>query len=133
VPCCALDYSAAVAILLEEEEEENRLVAALEVIPRTMLELRKRLRGSPIDENLLPVKRRIIFWDCQRGESCIQDDYLGPSPRFSLDDFKRRVSGVMYNNVRNILCAADPFFRDGFDVMKKTKISVDTMIMITKY
>ncbi len=90
MPCCALDYSAAVAIFLEEEEEENRLVAALEVIPRTMLELRKRLRGSPIDDNLLPVKRRIIFWDCQRGESCIQDDYLGPSPRFSLDDFKRR-------------------------------------------
>jgi hypothetical protein len=61
---CSGLFSAAVAIFLEEEEEKNRLVAALEVIPRTILELRKRLRGSPIDDNLLPVKREII----KRGE-----------------------------------------------------------------
>jgi hypothetical protein len=113
---------------MEEEGEENRLASALEVIPRTMVELRKR-GGSPVDDSLLPVKRRLIFWDHQRAE---HDDYLGPSPRFSLDDFKRmfRVSRVMYNDIRNILSAAEPFFRDGFDVMKKKKISVDAKIMI---
>jgi hypothetical protein len=116
---------------MAEEEEENRLVSALEVIPRTMVDLRKR-GASPVDNNLLPVKRRLVFWDRQRAEQCINDDYLGPSPRFSLDDFKRmfRVSRVMYNEIRNILCAADPFFRDGFDATKKKKILVDAKIMI---
>jgi hypothetical protein len=95
---------------MAEEEEENRLVSALEVFPRTMVDLRKR-GASPVDNNLLPVKRRLVFWDSQRAEQCINDDYLGPSPRFSLDDFKRmfRVSRVMYNEIRNILCAAVPF------------------------
>ena len=119
---------------MAEEEEENRLISALEVIPRTMVDLRKR-GGSLVDNNLLPVKRCLVFWDCQRAEQCINDDYLGPSPRFSLDDFKRmfRVSRVMYNEIRYILCAADPFFRDGFDARKKKKISVDAPILVKVY
>ncbi len=126
-------FSAAVSILLEEEEEQNRLVAAAtEVIPGTLLELRKRQGCSHEDDNMLPVKRKIIFWDRERAESSIQSDYLGPSPRFSMDDFKRmfRMSRVMYNDIRNILCATDPFFRDGFDITGRKKISTDAKLMI---
>jgi hypothetical protein len=90
---------------------------ALEVIAK--LELHNR----PEDHNLLPAKRRIIFWDCQRAESCILADYLSPSPKFSLDDFKRmfRVSRDMCNESRSFLCEADPFFCYGFDAMKRKK------------
>jgi hypothetical protein len=45
---------------MAEEEEEKRLVSALEVIPRTMVDLGKR-GASPVDNNLLPVKRRLVF------------------------------------------------------------------------
>jgi hypothetical protein len=45
--------------------------------------------SSPEDDNLLPVKRQIFFGDRERAESSIQSDYLGASPRFSLDDFER--------------------------------------------
>jgi hypothetical protein len=126
-------FSATVSILLEEEEEQNRLVAAAaEVIPGTLLELRKRQGRSHEDDNMLPVKRKIIFWDWERAESSIQSDYLGPSPKFSMDDFKRmfRKSRVMYNDIRNILCATDPFFRDGFDITGRKKISMDAKLMI---
>ncbi len=59
---CVGLFSAAVSILLEEEEEQNRLVAAAaEVIPGTLLELRKRQGRSHEDDNMLPVKRKIIF------------------------------------------------------------------------
>jgi len=44
-----------------------------------------------------------------------------------------RVSRVMYNEIRYILCAADPFFRDGFDARKKKKISVDAPILVKVY
>jgi hypothetical protein len=36
----------------------------------------------------------------------------------------------MYNDIRNILCAADPFFRDGYDGTKRKKISMDAKLMI---
>ena len=122
---CIGVITATVCIVMAEEEEENRLVSALEIIPRTMVDLRKR-GASPVDNNLLPVKRRLVFWDRQRAEQGINEDYLGPSPIFSLDDFKRmfRVSGVMYNEIRTLLCAADPFFRDGFYAPNNKKIPV---------
>jgi hypothetical protein len=57
---CIGVITATVCIVMAEEEEEKRLVSALEVIPRTMVDLGKR-GASPVDNNLLPVKRRLVF------------------------------------------------------------------------
>ena len=78
------------------------------------------------------MKRRLVFWDRERARACILKDYLGPAPTFSLDEFKRifRISRSTYNDLRNQLCAHDPFFRDGFDNSKRQKISTDAKILI---
>jgi hypothetical protein len=59
-------------------------------------------------------------------------DYLGESPKFALDDFKRifRVSRSTYDNIRNYLGRTDIFFQDGYDSVQKEKISVDSMILM---
>jgi hypothetical protein len=76
------------ALLIQEEEEERRMLeAAAAAIPHTLFQQQSK-RGVSMDGNQT-AKRRLIFWDCERTNAAIDQDYLGASPAFSLDDFKR--------------------------------------------
>jgi hypothetical protein len=68
------------------------------VVPPLLVELRKN-QGRRSDESLQPVKRRLVFWDRERARAFIHNDYLGPAPTFSLDEFKRifQISRSTYN------------------------------------
>ena len=84
---CVGLFSAAL-LMMEEEEQENRLLAvASTVVPETLFSLRKRCNGRR--ENVGRAKRRLVFWNRERANACIMEDYLGPVPTFSIDDFKR--------------------------------------------
>jgi hypothetical protein len=127
---CVGLFSAAL-LMMEEEEQENRLLAvASAVVPETLLSLRKRHSGR--HENFRRVKRKLVFWNRERANACTMEDYLGPVPAFSLDDFQRifRISQTIYDDLRNRLCTNDPFFRDGFDAAKRKKISTDAKILM---
>jgi hypothetical protein len=83
-----LGLFSAAAILIEEEEEQSRALSVItEVVPPLVVQLRKRWHTNNL--HIEPVKRRLVFWDRDRAYACIQSDYLGPTPSFSLDDFKR--------------------------------------------
>jgi hypothetical protein len=119
--------AAAVAVVVEEEEVD-RLSLAAEAITNSVLALRKRQRP----DNQEPVKRRFILWDRSRAGACIMADYLGILPRFCLDDFKRifRVSRSTYEELKNIVCATNVFFRERLDAANRLSISTDAKLLI---
>ena len=108
-------FSAA-ALALEEDEVAININEAVQVasnaIASSLVSGRCKRRGNNVSDAQQPIKRRYIYWDRQRAKKCINDDYLGPSPLFGLDDFKRIfwVSRSFYNELRNHLCHMQLFF-----------------------
>jgi len=101
----AMLFSCMLYLVLEEEEEEwNR-----ELLRQCLLMIRERHKRA----------RQA-------------DDYLGPLPTFNEDGFKRmfRISRRNYENLRTLLCARDPFFRDTFDATRRRSISIDAKMLI---
>ena len=123
---------AATSLLLVEEEQDSAVVtAAAEAISAVVVSHRNKTeRGH--DEAQYPSKRRAVAWNRERAAICIEEDYLGAVPKFSMDDFKRifRVSRSVYNSIRNHLCESVPFFLDGYDATKRQKICTDAKILI---
>jgi hypothetical protein len=125
----AMLFSCMLYLVLEEEEEEwNR-----ELLRQCLLMIRerhKRARQQLLDDR--PRKKLYITWDRERARQSIADDYLGPLPTFNEDGFKRmfRISRRNYENLRTLLCARDPFFRDTFDATRRRSISIDAKMLI---
>jgi hypothetical protein len=70
------------------------------------------------------------MWDHQRVEQCIEQDYLGSSPTFGIDDFKRifRVLRMSYEVIKRCVCEADLFF-----VMGLTLLVIDGLSRMQRY
>ena len=125
----AMLFSCMLYLVLDEEEEEwNR-----ELLRQCLLMIRerhKRARQQLLDDR--PRKKLYITWDRERARQSIADDYLGPLPTFNKDGFKRmfRISRRNYENLRTLLCARDPFFRDTFDATRRRSISIDAKMLI---
>ena len=98
-----------------------------------MVTLRSRKRQPIPDGDGRVTRRRVILWDRQRAQQCIEQDYLGPTPAFGLDDFKRifRVSRSSYDVIKRCVCEMDLFFRDGLDVTGKRRVSTDAKLLIS--
>jgi hypothetical protein len=82
-------------------------------------------------DEVVAVKRRFVYWDCERARECIAQDYLGVKPTFGPDDFKRifSVSRANYDENHNYLCGVQSFFKDGHQVADRQKISADGKIL----
>jgi hypothetical protein len=106
----------------------ERLSIAAEAIKNNVLALHKQQRP----DNQEPMKHRFILWDRSRAEACIMANYLGILPRFCLDDFKRifRVSRSTYEELKNIVCATNVFFRERLDAANRKSISTDAKLLI---
>jgi len=128
----AVGLASAAAVVLEEEER-NRAVIVSEAIKTGVMALRKRQGSSHHRSSVQKQKRHYIHWDRSRARSCIMADYLGSLPRFSPDDFKRifRVSRSSYQELRNILCTENVFFRERVDAANREPISTDAKILIS--
>jgi len=124
---------AAAAVPLEEEENITLVNEAARVTGSTLVALRSRKRHSIPDGDGRVTRRRVILWDRQRAQQCIEQDYLGPTPAFGLDDFKRifRVSRSSYDVIKRCVCEMDLFFRDGLDVTGKRRVSTDAKLLIS--
>jgi hypothetical protein len=122
--------------LADEEADNNDAAdAAIErassVIAACLYSGRSSKRGT-VDVEAGIRRKKYIRWDRDRAKSSILDDYLGAHPSFGPEDFKRmfRVSRATYEQLRQVLCREDVFFRDGVDVTKRNKISCDAKILI---
>ncbi len=108
-------FSAA-ALALEEDEAAININEAVQVassaIAPSLVSGRSKRRGNNVSDAQQPMTQRYIYWDRQRAKKCINYDYLGPSPLFELDDFKRifQISRSFYNELRNHLCLMQFFF-----------------------
>ena len=101
-------YVAALLIEEEQREVEEALLAQSLALLQESRKRRARALGNG------PRKKSYVVWDRDRACQCITEDFLGDVPRLNQDGFKRmfRVSRQKYDEIRNILCNSDPFFRD---------------------
>lgn len=122
--CLATILAVAVAVVIEEEEEEtavsSQVVEAIQattaVLQTLRDESRKRSRSSSDEcasEEGRPQKKRYIRYDRERAQTCVRQDYVGPSPLFDDKQFERvfRITRTIYERVRRICCEDDSFFR----------------------
>jgi hypothetical protein len=117
-----IGLSSLVALIAEEEETNAQAMALINTASRQWARAVISLHhGSPelLDEP--PPKGR-----------CIMADYLGESPKFALDDFKQifRVSRSNYDKIDNYLGGINAFFRDGYDTVRREKISANSKILM---
>lgn len=94
-------FASILSLLIEEEEREQ----TEELLRDSIVMFREGRKRRGEDTGDVPQKKKYVNWDRDRARQCIQDDYLGPVPRFNQDDFKRmfRVSRHNYEKIRNIL------------------------------
>jgi hypothetical protein len=121
------------AVALEEEELAASATEVARVVGRTLVACRPRKRQSITGAGEPITRRRVFTWDRRRAEQCIEQDYLGPTPNFGLDDFKRifRVSRTTYDAIKTCVCEEDLFFCDGFDVTGRKRVSTDAKLLIS--
>ena len=120
-------------VAMEEEEQTAITKEAALVIGTSLVALRSRKRQSTSSDDGRITRRRVFMWDRQRAEQCIEQDYLGSSPTFGIDDFKRifRVSRTSYEVIKRCVCEADLFFCDGFDITGRRRVITDAKILIS--
>ncbi len=89
------------AVAVEEEEQIAILSEAAAVIGSALVANRSRKQQSTCEGEPI-TRRRVICWDHQQAQQCIEQDYLGPTPSFGLDDFKRifQVSRSYYDVIK---------------------------------
>jgi len=121
----------AAALALEEEEYYSSLEEVSALIAQCLLSGRRKRRSNR-DEGGRVVRRRYVHWDRERAYRCILQDYLGPSPSFGVDDFKRifRVSRSSYEDLKSFLCERLHFFREGLDVTRRVRVGTDAKLLI---
>jgi hypothetical protein len=129
---CLSVFSASL-LLIEEEEEENAVFAAAAgAVSGVLIGNRSKTAWRNDDENH-PTKRWAIIWNREHAAMCIEEDYLGAAPTFSMDDFKRIfwVSCAVYDSLKNHLCESTPFFLERYDATKWRKICTDAKVLIS--
>ena len=113
--------------LVQDEEDRKRKLCLPAEIAANLLNLRRqqRKRGGRHEEDESEVtKRAFINWNRERAKLCVEEDYLGPSPRFRDRDFECvfRISRAKADRIINILGNADPFFTRRVDASGKESI-----------
>ena len=113
--------------LVQDEEDRKRKLRLPAEIAANLLNLRRqqRKRGGRHEEDESEVtKRAFINWNRERAKMCVEEDYLGPSPRFRDRDFERvfRISRAKADRIMNILGNADPFFTSRKDAIGQESI-----------
>jgi len=113
--------------LMQDEEDRKRKLRLPAEVAANLLNLRRQQqkRGGSIEGDESEVtKRAFINWNRERAKLCVEEDYLGPSPRFRDRDFERvfRISRAKADLIINILGNADPFFTSRVDAAGKESI-----------
>ena len=79
-----------IALVQDEEDRKRKLRLPAEIAARVLNARRQqRKRGGSDDEDTSDVKRAFINWNRERAKMCVEEDCLGPSPRFRDRDFER--------------------------------------------
>jgi Plant transposon protein len=109
----------------EEVSSVDNARALMQTVLAETFNLYRLYKRGRVDESGAPVpKRRRIAsnfnWD--RARQCVHEDFMSPIPRFNDRQFERtfRVTRTIVEELSLVLGNADPFFRETYDVAKRT-------------
>jgi hypothetical protein len=111
-------------VALLKEEEQRELEEALLAHSLALLQESRKRRARALGDS--PRQKSYVVWDRDRAHQYIAEDYLGNVPGFK---GVFHVSHQKYDEIHNILCNSDPFFRDTMDARNHRSISIDAKIL----
>lgn len=85
---------------------------------------KKRQHHEDDDDDGLPQKKRYVRYNRERAYACVQEDYLGPTPKFNDYQFERffRITRTLFDGLTKELASYDEYWTVRYDCTHRRSI-----------